>query len=412
VARARTTSILAALFLASLAVDAQRVVPDVPAPVFPTSVIWTIEVSARPVGPPVSSSDRLFLALQSGVSALRLADGVEVWQAPLEVEGPMAASDERLVVAAKGDLYALDASTGAVRWTARAGPLTAPPVVHGEWLFVASAEHVTCYRLGDGTSVWSRETGAVEERPAVEGTRVYVATADGRVIALEIASGEPAWEFDIGINPTEPLVYDGRVFIGSAGKRLCSLFLESGRKKRDDWCYQVGAAVIGRPAADATHVYFVALDNLLRAHDRKNGAFRWKKDLRYRPAAGPLLVGTSVAVPGSVRAVPVFDARSGSKTIDLTLRAALATVPLLIEPASGNPARIAALAGELPRVWTVTLAGPAPPALPEIAVAPLTALPGLVIQIGAPPVLRERLPPAAAPLPRSDPASAPRTTAG
>ncbi len=98
-------------------------------------------------------------------------------------------------------------------------------------------------------------------------------------------------------------------------KQFCSLFLESGRKKRDDWCFQVGAVVIGRPAADATHVYFVALDNLLRAHDRKNGAYRWKKDLRYRPSAGPLLVGASVAVPGSVPSVQVFDARRGSPTI-------------------------------------------------------------------------------------------------
>ncbi len=65
----------------------------------------------------MSSSDRLFLALQSGVSARRLADGAEVWQTPLEVDGPMAASDERLVVAAKGELQVLDASTGAVAWT-------------------------------------------------------------------------------------------------------------------------------------------------------------------------------------------------------------------------------------------------------------------------------------------------------
>ena len=49
-------------------------------------------------------------------------------------------------------------------------------------------------------------------------------------------------------------MYGGRVFVGSAGKQFCSLFLESGRKKRDAWCFQVGAAIVGRAAADATHV--------------------------------------------------------------------------------------------------------------------------------------------------------------
>jgi hypothetical protein len=159
-------------------------------------------------------------------------------------------------------------------------------------------------------------------------------------------------------------------------------------------------------------VYFVAFDNLLRAHDRKNGAFRWKKDLRYRPSAGPLLVGASVAAPGRVPRVQVFDARTGSPTIQLTLASPLATLPLLIEPASGTPARIAAVTGGLPKVWTVTLAGPAPPGPPSISVAPLTELPGLAIPIGGPPVPPGRLPQAAAPLPRFDPASAPKTTAG
>jgi outer membrane protein assembly factor BamB len=285
-------------------------------------------------------------------------------------------------------------------------------VVQGEWVLVASGEHVTCYRLSDGAQVWSRETGVVEQRPAVDGTRVYVPAADGRVIALELASGEPAWEFDIGIKPTEPLIHGGRLLVGSARKQICSLFLESGRKKRDDWCFQVGAAVIGRAVADATHVYSAALDNLVRANDRKDGALRWKKDLKYRPSAGPLLVGASVAVPGSVRSVPVFDVSRGGASIQLTLGAALATVPLLIEPTAEKPARLAALTGELPRVWTVTLAGPAAPALPALAVTPLTELPGLAIPIGAPPVLPERLSPVAAPLPRSDRASAPKTRAG
>jgi outer membrane protein assembly factor BamB len=403
--------IVSSLLLAAIAGDAPTIAQET-TQVFPTAAIWAIKVSARPVAPPVSSADRLFLGLQTIVSAHRLADGVEVWQTPLEVDGPMAASDQRLVVPAKGALQVLEISTGAVAWTDRSGRLTAPPLVHGEWLLAASGEHLTCYRLADGMKIWTRETGAVEQRPAVEGTYVYVPAADGRVIALELATGEPVWEFDVGISPTEPLIHAGRIFVGSAGKQLCSLFMENARRKRDDWCYPVGAAVVGRAAVDASNVYYVSLDNLLRAHDRKSGARRWKRDLKYRPSAGPLLVDASIAVPGGVSRVPVFDARTGSPTISLTLDAALATVPLLIEPAAETPARLVALTGGLPRVWTVTLAGPALFTLPSIAVTPLTELPGLAIPIGEPPTLPEQQPPAAARPPLSDRAMARRTTAG
>ena len=389
-ARARTTLILPVLLAASIAGDRRAIARAESAQSFPTSAIWTIEVSALPVAPPVASTTRLFVALQSGVSARRLDTGAEVWQAALEVVGPLAASEDRLVVPVKGELRVLDASTGAVAWTDRAGPLTAPPLVHAEFLLVASAEQVICYRVADGVRVWSREIGKVEQRPAVDGTRVYVPAADGRVIALELATGEPAWEREVGINPTEPLVYGGRVFVGAAAKRFCSLKAPSGEV---DWCFRVGAAVVGRPVADDAHVYYVAFDNLLRAHDRKNGAFRWKKDLRYRPSAGPLLVGASVAAPGRVPRVQVFDARTGSPTIQLTLASSLATLPLLIEPTGEMPARIAAVTGGLPKVWTVTLAGPAPADAPPISTAPLTELPGQAIPIGWPPASPGRLPP-------------------
>jgi outer membrane protein assembly factor BamB len=390
VARACTTLILQVLLAASIAGDRRAIAREQSAQSFPTSAIWTIEVSALPLAPPVASRTQLFVALQSGVSARRLDTGAEVWQTAVDVVGPMAASDDRLVVPVKGELRAFDTSTGAVAWTDRLGPLTAPPLVHGEFLLVASAEQVICYRVADGVRIWSREIGTVEQRPAVDGTRVYVPAADGRVIALDLATGQPAWEREVGINPTEPLAYGDRVFVGAAAKRFCSLKSQSGEV---DWCFRVGAAVVGRPVADDAHVYYVAFDNLLRAHDRKNGAFRWKKDLRYRPSSGPLLVGASVAAPGRVPRVQVFDARSGSPTIQLTLASSLATLPLLIEPTGDMPARIAAVTGGLPKVWTVTLAGPAPAGAPPISTTPLTEMPGQAIPIGWPPVPPGRLPP-------------------
>jgi outer membrane protein assembly factor BamB len=412
VALARTTLIVPCLVAATIVAAGQAAKPAGPMQAFPTSPIWTIEVSAAPVAPPVSSAGRLYLALQSGLSAYRLDTHAEVWQAAIVASGPMVASDERLIVAVKDELRALDAATGAVVWTDRPGALTAPPLVHDDWLLVASGEQVIGYRVLDGTRVWSRETGVVEQRPAVAGARVYVPVADGRIVALELASGEPMWEFDVGIRPTEPLVYGDRLFVGSAGKRLCSLFLDS-RSRRDDWCYnEIGAVIVGRPVADETHVYFAALDNLLRAHDRKNGAYRWKKDLKYRPSAGPLLVGKSLAVPGSVPRVDVFDTAKGDTTLQLTLATKLATEPLLLGPVETLPARIVAVTGGLARVWNVTLAGPAPVTPPALKTAPLTELPGLAIPIGKPPALPGLSLPAAAHLPRFAPASGPRTTVG
>ena len=104
-----------------MVVDGQTVAPAVAVQAFPTSPIWTIEVKAQPIAPPVASPDRLFLALQSGITARRLADGTDIWTTALVVDGPMAASEQRLVVVVKEELQALDTATGAVAWTDRPG---------------------------------------------------------------------------------------------------------------------------------------------------------------------------------------------------------------------------------------------------------------------------------------------------
>jgi outer membrane protein assembly factor BamB len=369
-----TTSCLAIAWIVALALPASA------SQSFPSEIKWTVEVSAKPVGAPVASGDRLFVPLESGLTARRLADGAELWNAKVEIAGALAAAPERLIVPAKAELRALAAATGEVAWSMPIVGLTAPPVVHGDLLFLAMGEELSALKVADGAQVWSRNVGLVEERPVVDGTRVYVPISDGRLVALILESGDAIWEFDVGIKPTEPLIFQDRVYLGSAAKRFCSVHARNGL---EDWCFTVGAGIVGRAAADASHVYFVALDNLLRAHDRRTGARKWTKDLKYRPSSGPSLVGTTVSAPGSsTRVLQAFESQSGNPGAQLKLADEVVQVPAFIA-SDDRPTALAAVSGGLKNVWKLTLAVQPPPPPPNLPVGPVTVLPGQVVPRGA-----------------------------
>jgi outer membrane protein assembly factor BamB len=348
---------------------------------FPSDPVWTVDISATPVGSPVAAGDRLFVPLQSGISALRLNDGGEIWSASVELAGGLAASGDYLVVPCKGELRTLRGATGELAWSEAIGPLTAPPLLEGDFLLVVVGEQLLSFKVADGTRNWTREVGPVTERPAVSDRRLFVPIRDGRLLALDLASGEPVWEAEVGINPTEPLVHGDRVFVGTAAKRFHSLVLETGR---EDWVWRVPATVIGPAVSDGTRVYFAALDNLLYALDRKNGALRWKKDLNYRPSAGPTIVGATVSAPGQFPRMRAFDAATGAPGSQLVLSESLVAVPAFIASADGGPTRLAALFGGLKNVWKLTLAGPPPPPPPDLPIGPVTVLPGSVVPLGRP----------------------------
>jgi outer membrane protein assembly factor BamB len=367
-----------------LAAQAQARKP--PAQIFPSDPLWKQDVSAKPVAvaAPVASSDRLFLALESGMTARRMTDGSEIWNQPIVADGPMAVSDRFLVVQSKGQVHVLSTENGKTAWTAQTGALTAPPLLVGDALYVAAGEQLTAYQVSDGSKRWSHDVGVVEQRPAVEGAHIYVPVADGRLVALTADAGKQLWDFDAGIKPTEPVVYGDRVFIGSAAKIFCSVKMQNGQ---EDWCFPVGAVVFGRAAVSASHVYYVALDNLLRAHERRRGELKWHTDLKYRPSAGPTIVGTSVSAPGLWSVLQAFDGVTGKPVTQLTLGDKLAGVPVFITSIEDGRILLAAVTGSLNNQWTLTLAGPPPMTPPVLPIVPLTVLPGTPIRPGAPLVL-------------------------
>jgi len=357
----------------------------------PSQPRWSVPLVSRPIAPPLLVDDRIYVALESGlVMAYRAADGGEAWRRELRADGPLAAGGARLFVAAGEAIYALNAD-GSPAWHADTGALTAPMLVHDGWLVVSAKDQLTAYRATDGTIVWRLELGGVQERPSIDGTTLFLSNEDGRVLALDLATGKQKWERRLDGAPTEVLAIADRVFVGSADKHLYCLDADNGTIS---WRQRIGAALRGRPAADAERVYAVALDNSLRAFDRGNGALRWSpRGIPFRPTAGPVVIGDMVAVAGTTKEISAFDAATGRPAEQLVLAATsqpggepataetLATSPAY--RVSGPGVTIVAITGSLNQQWTLRLA--VSNGVPVVSLAPLTELPGLRLPIPPPP---------------------------
>jgi outer membrane protein assembly factor BamB len=341
---------------------------------FPSAIAWTVELGAQPLAPPVVAGGRAFLSLDPGVlSARSLVDGAELWTTRVAVAGTPAASSTIVAVPTGDAIHAIRAASGHTAWVVRTEPLTAPPLMVGGWLFFATTGRLTALRVTDGAPVWTREFPVVEQRPAAEGTTLYVPTVEGRLYALDVATGVTKWEATVGPRPSEPLALADRVYVGT-GRVLVCLKADSGK---EDWPASIGASIRGAPAADAQHVYVVSMDNLLRALHRTNGAVQWKADLRYRPLAGPVVIGPTVTVGGVTTELRAFSAATGSVAGTLVLPSSAPMQPAFVL-SEGGAGMIVTVTGSPDGKWSLTAA--APP-LPSIGAAPLTVLPGTVVPL-------------------------------
>jgi outer membrane protein assembly factor BamB len=329
-----------------------------PPPKFPSAVRWSANLDAAPIGPPLVAGGRVVLALRSGViSARQMGDGKDVWTIKLTADQAPVADADKLFVVTGETLHALNGADGSTAWSIDIGQPSAPILARGGWVIAASSGSVTALRASDGEKVWTKATGAVSERAAIDGDAIYLPLSEGHLLALDLKTGNERWDTAIGGAPTEPVAYADRIYLGSASKRLLCLQAKSGR---EEWHWEIGTRLIGPLAADASNVYFTAMDNVLRALSRSTGGQRWTYRLAYRPTGGPVLMGGQVAVPGITSELIGIDVTSGKVTGKLTFPVDLAIGPSFVAPdgPDGAPA-VLAIAGGLTTQWTLSASMPA-----------------------------------------------------
>ena len=272
------------------------------------SLYWRFETGDLVWSSPAVVDGVVFVGSYDGnVYALEAASGARLWQrrtgggiwsSPAVVDGVVfVGSDD-------GELYELNASTGATLWTyATGGPLdSSPAVVNGVVYVGASSGTVYALDASTGAKLWSHDTGGdfVFSSPAVADGVVYVgadllgdrpAPHPGSLYALDASTGAQIWKLSLNREvDASPAVAAGMVYVGSFDGSVYALNASTGAGV---WSYRTGGGVWSSPAVTGGVVYVGSEDGNVYALDASTGARLWS-----RPTGSP--VDSSPAIANGV----------------------------------------------------------------------------------------------------------------
>ena len=240
-----------------------------------------------------------------------MKDGSVAWSVECPMTAPPAAGDG-LVYAGSEDLIEARAEgDGRAQWRRPVqGRVRLAPLGH-RLAVRADRSRACCSRFAraDGEILWQKDFGSpLSAPPAPTGDRLYLPLKDGRVVALSLQTGEEIWTHKFAESAAGILPVGDRVFVGARDNQFHSLSAEDADA---DWRWRTGADLLGLPVLDARRVYFIALDNVLRGHNRNNGTMMWKQVLPVRPFTGPLLSGETLIVSGVAAELHAYNTRDG-----------------------------------------------------------------------------------------------------
>jgi outer membrane protein assembly factor BamB len=337
--------------------------------------LWSLPLNNQLAAPPAYDATQGYFAIDGDrLVAYDLKPGTQKWIVPATPNLEPAAGDGLVFCAEPGKLTARHAADGSVAWQLTlTDTLAVPPVWGNGWLVLVTSDGgVLAFNARDGRQIWRHELGSpAHAPPALAADRVYIPTRDGRVVSLRVENGAPVWERRLGGTPNEVLALDERLFVGSQDHFFYCLSAEDGAV---EWRWRTGGDVIGLPAVDDQRVYFVALDNVLRALNRTNGVQQWIRMLPFRPTAGPVRAGATIVVAGLAPTLRAFNLKDGAPAGDFPAGGDLAAAPHVFIDPEGDAPMLLVLTRDIAKGASLTLVARSS----DPAAAPFAALPNPV----------------------------------
>ena len=244
----------------------------------------------------VGASDGSFLALDA-------ASGQERWRytrkkgrrfmvsAPAVAEGTLyfGSTEDSGVEMGTGDGYlcALDAQTGAEKWSYKAKGVVGAPALDGEAAYFGSTDGLL-YALDrrTGQERWKFKASGSVSPPALLDDLVYFYDRDGTPQAAESRTGLRRWKgAKLDKARTLLALYQGTVYYGGREHNLYALDAQTGAEK---WQFKTNKPC-NSPVIAGGLLYFSCQDGLLYAADAGTGYGKWKFKYADTVAAAPAI---------------------------------------------------------------------------------------------------------------------------
>jgi len=219
-----------------------------------------------------------------------------------------------------GQLYALDAGTGALKWKYASGEaLATEPLIAGELVLVASqSDTLFAVKRGTGELAWlyrrDPPAGFTIHRastPTVREGSAWVGFSDGTLVSLNLEDGSLRWEKALAtggqfvdVDTTPVLDSAGRLYAASYSGGLYALEAETGEVLWSTAAQGITSLVVRGEVLIATG------DDRLDAYLGETGRLLWSRALGERAGFEPVLVQGMLLVPAQ-RSLLFVDPRTG-----------------------------------------------------------------------------------------------------
>ena len=186
------------------------------------SLAWTYRTGGHIESSPAVADGVVYVSSGNGkVYALDAATGTKLWAGStqgLQYSSP-AVVHGTVFIGSFGGIYAFDASTGRKLWRRWLGDsVQCSPAVAGGVVYTGNrGGEIFALDAANGHVRWKAATGGLEifASPAVANGVVYVASKDGTAYAFDAATGTRAWQSEFGDSiVSSPAVVNGKLYFG------------------------------------------------------------------------------------------------------------------------------------------------------------------------------------------------------